>query len=212
MDGTVPLYFCGTQKCLQDDVAVTSQLKSSLKSTAYDPIERYGLGTIYKYASLTKWEAPEGHKTLVCNWLERPKNFLILVGGPGTGKTFFCASILNFFGDTKREVFYTNTRRFFEHLQRNIGDDKNQYEAVRYFSKREILIFDDLGAAANSDWKQEMLLDLFDYRYENELPTVITTNVYPENFKTTFGERTESRLKHKKNTVLGTGHDDKRKS
>ena len=146
MDGTVPIYFCGTQKCLQDDVAVTSQLKSSLKSTAYDPIERYGLGTIYKYASLTKWDAPEGHKTLVCNWLERPKNFLILVGGPGTGKTFFCASILNFFGDTKREVFYTNTRRFFEHLQRNIGDDKNQYEAVRYFSKREILIFDDLGA------------------------------------------------------------------
>jgi DNA replication protein DnaC len=67
-----------------------------------------------------------------------------------------------------------------------------------------------MGAAANSDWKQEMLLDLFDYRYENELPTIITTNVHPKDFSDMFGIRTASRLKQKNNIIIGTGYEDKR--
>jgi DNA replication protein DnaC len=208
LDGDVPIYFCATTKCLNDDMQLTKPDATKIKSSRYDPIERYGLGTIYRNASLVNWQISEQSKEQVRRWVRNPKNFLILTGGPGTGKTFFSAAILNYFAESgskkDTEVFYTNTRRFFEYLQKNIGEDNNQYQAVKYFSRR------DMGAAANSDWKQEMLLDLFDYRYENELPTIITTNVHPKDFSDMFGIRTASRLKQKNNIIIGTGYEDKR--
>jgi DNA replication protein DnaC len=39
-----------------------------------------------------------------------------------------------------------------------------------------LLILDDLGTQSNTDWAQEKLYQIFNYRYNARLPTVITTN------------------------------------
>jgi DNA replication protein DnaC len=39
-----------------------------------------------------------------------------------------------------------------------------------------LLILDDLGAQVTTQWAQEKLFQLFNYRYNAQLPTVITTN------------------------------------
>jgi len=39
-----------------------------------------------------------------------------------------------------------------------------------------LLILDDLGTQSATPWAQEKLYQLFNYRYNSELPTVITTS------------------------------------
>ena len=40
-----------------------------------------------------------------------------------------------------------------------------------------LLILDDLGTQSNSEWAQEKLYQIFNYRYNAQLATVITTNL-----------------------------------
>ena len=48
-----------------------------------------------------------------------------------------------------------------------------RFESVRTAS---LLILDDLGSHVTSPWAQEKLFQILNYRYNLELPTVITTN------------------------------------
>jgi len=47
---------------------------------------------------------------------------------------------------------------------------------------------------ADSEWEKRTLYDLIDARYENQSPTIITSNIPPENWKELFDGRVFSRL------------------
>ena len=64
------------------------------------------------------------------------------------------------------------------------------------------IIFDDVGASGHTEWRQEVLMDLIDYRYESMLPTVFTTNLSPKEVYSSYGPRIGSRLFSKENTIL----------
>jgi DNA replication protein DnaC len=57
-----------------------------------------------------------------------------------------------------------------------------------------ILILDDLGAEKISDWVREQLYIIINRRYENMLPTIVTTNCTTAELVERLGERTVSRL------------------
>ena len=57
-----------------------------------------------------------------------------------------------------------------------------------------MLILDDLGAEKPSDWVKEQLYVIINRRYENMLPTIITTNCTMNELKDRIGERTASRI------------------
>ncbi|NLC13933.1 MAG: ATP-binding protein, partial [Chloroflexi bacterium] len=44
----------------------------------------------------------------------------------------------------------------------------------------QLLILDDLGTQSATPWAREKLYQLFNYRYNAELPTVITSSVLPD--------------------------------
>ena len=48
-----------------------------------------------------------------------------------------------------------------------------QFELVRTVS---LLIWDDLGTEAATPWAREKLYQLFNHRYQEHLPTVVTSN------------------------------------
>jgi DNA replication protein DnaC len=49
-------------------------------------------------------------------------------------------------------------------------------ERFQQVRKAPLLILDDLGTQSNTDWAQEKLYQIFNYRYNAALPTVVTTN------------------------------------
>ena len=109
---------------------------------------------------------------------QEPEGWLIFKGGYGCGKTHLAAAIANYQLDMGRPVLFVNVPDLLDHLRAAysphsaVGYDE-QFDQVR---NTPLLIMDDLGTQSNTEWAQEKLYQIFNYRYNARLPTVITTN------------------------------------
>jgi DNA replication protein DnaC len=172
----------------------------------------FGLQRRYFGACLVNWIASEAVKERVIEWMNNPEHFIVLMGSTGTGKTYFCASLLNYLYEFKgrRSVYYITARHFFQHLQNSINEGHSAYSGIEKFKDQNILIVDDIGAGRTTEWQQEMLLELIDSRYNSMLPTVFTTNLDFKKIKEELGFRIFSRLGAKENVHLEFWESDRR--
>ncbi len=203
-------FFCGQDYCLKDD---SDESKAKLRnkktvvheSKRQDASEVFRLGNRYFNANLAKWSAHPEHHKAISNWIKNPQNMLIMLGTPGTGKTYFSMAVSNYFMENEQNVYYTNSRRFLQDIQNGIGQSKSQYETIQQIASYDILILDDLGASTNNEWQKEVFLDLIDQRYSQQKPTIITSNISFENMKNVLGERIERRLNNDDNLRITIG-------
>lgn len=111
-------------------------------------------------------------------YAQNPDGWLILVGGYGSGKTHLAAAIANHELDKGNEVLFVVVPDLLDHLRATfnpaspVGYDE-RFEQVR---SAPLLILDDLGTHAATQWAQEKLFQIINHRYNAELPTIITTN------------------------------------
>jgi DNA replication protein DnaC len=210
-DGDDWVAFCSNNKCLNDDclasraIANTEYAKKKEKNEYGQVItgaEKFGMGSSYKNACLAKWVAPRSCQDIANFWMKDFKPFLVVMGNPGTGKTYLSAAILNMLFENKNEVLYTTHRRFIEEIHRAIEDGKTQHSVIEKYSNKKYLIIDDLGAATCTDWQKEMILELIDRRYSDQCKTMITSNLNEKQIKEMLGQRTSSRLFDQKNAFL----------
>ena len=109
---------------------------------------------------------------------KNPQGWLLLKGGYGCGKTHLAAAIANYRLSNKQPVMFVVTPDLLDHLRSTYrpGSAVSYDERFEQVRNAELLILDDFGAQNNSDWAQEKLFQIFNYRYNARLPTVITTN------------------------------------
>ncbi|MCO5194023.1 MAG: ATP-binding protein [Anaerolineae bacterium] len=110
---------------------------------------------------------------------QKPEGWLIFKGSYGCGKTHLAAAIANYQLEHGRQVLFVNTPDLLDHLRATYNPSSpvtydEQFERVR---NAPLLILDDLGAQSATEWAQEKLYQIFNYRYNARLPTVITTNI-----------------------------------
>jgi chromosomal replication initiation ATPase DnaA len=211
--------FCIDSKCLSLDSEAgkaarrekkqreTERNSKGLETTG---AEKEHLGRIYHNAVLSKWIGNETNHKLISDWLTNKKPFLVLLGAPGTGKTYLAAAILNYLFDEKKEIAYTTHRRFIEEIHHAIQSDRTQHSVIAKYHDKTYLILDDLGSATCTDWQQEMLLELIDRRYAAKMKTIFTSNLSKELLKSKLGERTSSRLLDINNEILEFWSTDRR--
>jgi len=125
------------------------------------------------------------------NFAKNPDGWLVLKGGYGCGKTHLAAAIANHCINEGRPVVFVNTPDLLDHLRATYSPNSatgydEQFEQVR---NSPILIMDDLGSQANTEWAQEKLYQIFNHRYNAHLPTVITTNEELEAIETRIRSR-----------------------
>ena len=103
----------------------------------------------------------------------------LLAGPPGTGKTHLATAAMYEYG-ILRSMFW-KVPDFLEWLRRKAFDENYPLDTLtRPYRQADILlVLDDLGVEKDSDWVDEQLYRILDSRYENELPTIITTNQAP---------------------------------
>lgn len=99
---------------------------------------------------------------------------LCLVGGVGTGKSHGAACIANRLLDKGTAVLMTNFSRVLNALS-GFDVDKNSY--VKDLVKFPLLILDDFGIERNTQYSQEMVYNVIDARYRENLPLILTTNI-----------------------------------
>ncbi|MEU7240261.1 ATP-binding protein [Streptomyces sparsogenes] len=96
----------------------------------------------------------------------------------------------------------------FDALRPDAGEGEGR-TLLRQLQRCDLLFIDDLAAARASSWTQERLFELFDERYINRLPVIITSDVVPAKLSEVTGPRVASRLAEmcRGSVVLLEGYD-----
>lgn len=135
-----------------------------------DPSHEFGLGRDVKrgfrivrdYALRWRQMAEGGHG-------------LVLIGPPGTGKTFAADCLANYLRHDGHAVLVTNVSR-----AENVLWDSKGMESMRVLeglSHYDLIVIDDLGAERDTSYMDSKAFDLVDACYRTGKPLVVTTNV-----------------------------------
>lgn len=120
---------------------------------------------------------------------------LFLSGNVGVGKTRLAASLVNELAVRHRVISAAwAVPELLERLRRRgpaASDNDYLFEAVR---RAPCLVLDDIGAERLTDWIQERLYLIIDYRYREELPTIITSNLTLNELTEQLSHRIASRI------------------
>lgn len=132
---------------------------------------------------------------------------LTLLGKVGTGKTHQAYGairaltgsglVLNWELATAADI-YAGLR------PRHGIDSESVYDR---YADASLLVIDDLGAAKDSEWTEEINYRLINHRYERVMPTLITSNVPVAELKPKLGERVASRLREMSARAVLDGDD-----
>ncbi|RLC91394.1 MAG: ATP-binding protein [Chloroflexi bacterium] len=108
---------------------------------------------------------------------ESPRDWLVFTGTYGCGKTHLAAAIANYRVKRGYPALFVVVPDLLDHLRATFNPQSTvtfdqRFEEVR---RAPLLILDDLGTESATPWAREKLYQIFDYRYNARLPTVITT-------------------------------------
>ncbi len=130
---------------------------------------------------------------------------LILSGNPGCGKTHLCSGIVAWMYGKVRDMYAFKESDFLEKIRSSM-DLKGDYRAaIEYNCDHEFFIYDDLGSTgmgSSTGWRQEVIFEMINLRYESQSPTIITTNYSRDKLKEIVGPRAASRLYAEENTCI----------
>jgi len=127
---------------------------------------------------------------------DNPTN-LIMVGGVGTGKTHLANSMIIYLTDNGYSCGRINLIDMVRALKATWNKDSELTEAcvLATYSECDLLIVDEVGVQFNSDTEKMFIFDVINSRYEEELPTVIISNLDVSGVKEIIGERCVDRLR-----------------
>ena len=113
---------------------------------------------------------------------QNPRDWIVFIGEPGSGKTHLAAAIANECGARGEPFCFAIVRIYSIIFGLSFAPDSpvrydQVFEDVR---NAPLLILDDLGAQSTTPWAQEKLFQILNHRYNASLATVITTNVLLE--------------------------------
>ena len=115
-------------------------------------------------------------------YARRPQGWLVLFGNYGAGKTHLAAAIANEALRHHYRVLFAIVPDLLDHLRSTFGPSSEIEYDDRFEMIRDVplLILDDLGTENTTPWAREKLFQIINYRYNDALPTVITSNRKPE--------------------------------
>ncbi len=110
-------------------------------------------------------------------YAEKPRGWLVLQGGYACGKTHLAAAIANYRSAEGVPPLFIMVPDLMDHLRSTFSPDSKVSYDRRFdeIKTSPLLVLDDLGTESMTPWVKEKLYQLFNYRYNAGLPTVITT-------------------------------------
>lgn len=166
-------------------VGYASEVVNRLMGLSYDLIRRMTFETFVPQP----YSAEEAQRNrynlaqvygIVQSFVRDPqqRKWLVLMGVHGSGKTHLTAAMANDRLVRGLPTLFINTPDLLDALRASFGGEgSTAYDKVFYEVRATpFLILDDFGAQSATAWAREKLYQILNYRYNSQLPTVITTN------------------------------------
>ncbi len=130
-------------------------------------------------------------KEFVSSFILQPKNrMLLLCGNNGTGKTHLGCAVLR----ECKGIYITSFKLCVEYESgSDFKSKRNKLEVLDFYAKQEMLVIDEVG---RFDEKTEKLVipAIINMRYEDDLPTVIISNLSKSEIVSYFGKAIYDRM------------------
>jgi DNA replication protein DnaC len=125
------------------------------------------------------------------SYAQQPIGWLYLYGPPGSGKTRLAASIANAFRSRNIQATYGRVQALLDWLKAGFREDaSSSYEQrLHALSQTPLLILDDLGTEQGTPWERVVLENLLNERYNRELPTILTSNLWRDELHPLIADR-----------------------
>ena len=176
-----------------DKAKKISQLKEIAKLTMAAGISKRFMNRMFETFTVTK-DNKKAYETAKDYAEQYPvTDGLLITGTCGTGKTHLAVAILHAILDKNYPGLFITVPDLLAEIRKSYNGDQDS-EKIQKVKSAKFLVLDDLGAEKTTDWVQEQLYMIINYRYEYELPTVITSNLDIGQLSQKVGERTTSRL------------------
>lgn len=130
---------------------------------------------------------------------------LLLLGPTGTGKTYQAFGIIRALATSGASYDWravTAADLYAEMRPRHRVDSE---EVFQEYARTSVLLLDDLGAAKSTEWTEEVTYRIITSRYNDERPTIVTSNLAPRQLEEALGGRVYSRLHEMSATVVLDG-------
>jgi DNA replication protein DnaC len=111
------------------------------------------------------------------DFAQEPKRWLVFIGPYGSGKTHLAAAIANAQEPRHTPSLFVTVPDLLDHLRATFSPNSLTSYDKRFNEVKNapLLVLDDLGMESATPWAKEKLHQLFNHRYNAQLPTVITT-------------------------------------
>jgi len=126
-----------------------------------------------------------------------------IYGGVGSGKTLLAAHMYyqarkkQFLEVLPGKFIFAKTADIFQEIKSTFGKGSDiELEVLKKYCTATYLVMDDIGSTKFTDWQISMLQIIINYRYEELLTTVFTSNLNLDELGTAMDdERIPSRIR-----------------
>ena len=117
-------------------------------------------------------------KSYVQRWAQDPDGWLSLHGPYGVGKTHLAVAAAAEREDQGDEVFFATVADLLDYLRATFAPDSpvTHDDLLDRIRTADVLVLDDMGAERSTPFAEDKLFQIVGYRYEERLPTIITTS------------------------------------